>query len=49
MDDENKGDVSVDLFSALDMEVETVEERSSELQSSQTLGLLSGFLSVNDW
>lgn len=49
MDDEKQGDVTVDLFAALDMETEAVDERSSELENSQTLGLLSGFLSVDDW
>ncbi|XP_017222292.2 THO complex subunit 2 [Daucus carota subsp. sativus] len=49
MDDEKQGDVNVDLFAALDMETEAVEERSSELENSQTLGLLAGFLSVDDW
>ncbi|WCJ33658.1 THO complex subunit 2 [Euphorbia peplus] len=49
MDDEKQGDVTVDLFAALDIESESVVERSSELESSQTLGLLNGFLSVDDW
>ncbi|MFS8034582.1 putative THO complex, subunitTHOC2, THO complex subunit 2 domain-containing protein [Helianthus anomalus] len=49
MDDEKQGDVTVDLFAALDMESEAVTERSSELENSQTLGLLIGFLFVDDW
>lgn len=49
MDDEKQGDVNVDLFAALDMETEAVDDRSSELENSQTLGLLAGFLSVDDW
>ncbi|XP_050231755.1 THO complex subunit 2 isoform X2 [Mercurialis annua] len=49
MDDEKQGDVTVDFFAALDMESDAVAERSSELESSQTLGLLTGFLSVDDW
>jgi len=49
MDDEKQGDVSIDLFAALDLETEATEERTTELQSSQTLGLLTGFLSVDDW
>ncbi|CAN6478957.1 unnamed protein product [Victoria cruziana] len=49
MEDEKQGDVSIDLFSALDMENESVEERSSELVKNQSLGLLNGFLSVDDW
>ena len=49
MDDEKQGDVTVDLFAALDMETDAIEERKSELQNSQTLGLLTGFLSVDDW
>ncbi|XP_024993820.1 THO complex subunit 2 isoform X1 [Cynara cardunculus var. scolymus] len=49
MDDEKQGDVTVDLFAALEMECEAVTERSSELENSQTLGLLIGFLFVDDW
>ncbi|XP_061374596.1 THO complex subunit 2 isoform X1 [Gastrolobium bilobum] len=49
MDDEKQGDVTIDLFAALDMETDAIEERTSELQNSQTLGLLTGFLSVDDW
>lgn len=49
MDDEKQGDVTIDLFAALDMETNAIEERKSELQNSQTLGLLTGFLSVDDW
>lgn len=49
MEDEKQGDVTTDLFAALDMETEAVAERSSELENNQTLGLLNGFLSVNDW
>ncbi|KAK3040726.1 hypothetical protein RJ639_028016 [Escallonia herrerae] len=49
MDDEKQGDVTVDLFTALDMENEAVGERSPELENSQTLGLLTGFLLVDDW
>ncbi|GFP83588.1 THO complex subunit 2 [Phtheirospermum japonicum] len=49
MDDEKQGDVTVDLFAALDMETVAVGERSSELANNQTLGLLMGFLAVDDW
>lgn len=49
MEDEKQGDVTIDLFAALDMEKDTVAERSPELENSQTLGLLTGFLSVDDW
>lgn len=49
MEDEKQGDVTVDLFAALDMEMEAAAERSSELENSQTLGLLMGFLAVDDW
>ncbi|XP_039040621.1 THO complex subunit 2-like isoform X1 [Hibiscus syriacus] len=49
MEDEKQGDVKIDLFVALDMENEVVDERSSKLENSQTLGLLTGFLSVDDW
>ncbi|XP_028767157.1 THO complex subunit 2 isoform X1 [Neltuma alba] len=49
MDDEKQGDVTIDLFAALDMETEAVDERIPELENDQTLGLLTGFLSVDDW
>ncbi|XP_023644586.1 THO complex subunit 2 isoform X2 [Capsella rubella] len=49
MEDEKQGDVTVDLFAALDMETEAVTERLPELENNQTLGLLNGFLSVDDW
>ncbi|KAK4484104.1 hypothetical protein RD792_011324 [Penstemon davidsonii] len=49
MDDDKQGDVTVDLFATLDMETMVVSERSSELTNSQTLGLLMGFLAVDDW
>ncbi|KAK7836681.1 tho complex subunit 2, partial [Quercus suber] len=49
MDDEKQGDVTIDLFSALDMETEAVVERFPELENNQTLGLLTGFLCVDDW
>ncbi|CAN1296054.1 THO complex subunit 2 [Linum perenne] len=49
MDEEKQGDVTVDLFTALDMESDAVAERSAELEKSQPLGLLGGFLSVDDW
>ncbi|GAB2282383.1 THO complex subunit 2 [Dionaea muscipula] len=49
MDDEKQGDVTIDLFAALDIETEGVTERSSELENNQKLGLLVGFLSVDDW
>lgn len=49
MDEEKQGDVTIDLFAALDMESEAVEERLPELENNQSLGLLLGFLSVDDW
>lgn len=49
LEDEKQGDVTVDLFAALDMETEAVAERLPELENNQTLGLLNGFLSVDDW
>ncbi|WOL00987.1 hypothetical protein Cni_G09700 [Canna indica] len=48
MDDE-KQDVAIDLLASLDMECEAVKERASEVGSNQKLGLLIGFLSVDDW
>ncbi|XP_074309319.1 THO complex subunit 2 isoform X2 [Silene latifolia] len=49
MEDEKPGDVTVDLYGALDMENQAVIELSLELESSQPLGLLTGFLFVDDW
>lgn len=49
MEDEKQGDFKVDLYAALDMEREAVTERIPELENNQTLGLLDGFLSVDDW
>ncbi|KAL6543872.1 hypothetical protein OROGR_010369 [Orobanche gracilis] len=49
MEDEKQGDVTVDLFAAVDMETMAVAERSSEFANNQTLGLLMGFLAVDDW
>lgn len=49
MEDEKQVDVTVDLFTSLDMESEAVAEHSAELENNQTLGLLCGFLSVDDW
>lgn len=49
MDDEKLGDVTIDLFAALDIESEAVAERSPELDSNQSLGLLMGSLCVDDW
>ncbi|GMH01955.1 hypothetical protein Nepgr_003794 [Nepenthes gracilis] len=49
MDDDKQGDVTIDLYAALDMETVAVAECSLELENNQTLGLLAGFLSVDDW
>jgi THO complex subunit 2 len=49
MDEEKTGDVTIDLFTAIAMETDAIDERKSELHTSQTLGLLTGFLSVDDW
>lgn len=49
MDEEKQGDVTVDLFTALDLETVAVGERSSDLANNQPLGLLMGFLAVDDW
>ncbi len=49
MDDEKPGEVTIDLYAALDMENEAVAERSNELLTNQKLGLLVGSLSVGDW
>ncbi|KAF7145528.1 hypothetical protein RHSIM_Rhsim04G0143600 [Rhododendron simsii] len=49
MEDEKQGDVTIDLFTAIDLESEAVTVRASRLENNQTLGLHTGFLSVNDW
>lgn len=49
MEEEKPGDVTIDLFAALDMEIDAVSERSHELSNNQKLGLLRGFLEINDW
>ncbi|KAL2653101.1 hypothetical protein R1flu_021229 [Riccia fluitans] len=49
MEEEKPGDVTIYLYAALDMENEAVAERSKELVTNQKLGLLNGFLVVNDW
>ncbi|KAF2315778.1 hypothetical protein GH714_040316 [Hevea brasiliensis] len=49
MDDDKQGDMTIELFVAFDMETNAIAERSSELESSQTLGLLAGFLLIDDW
>lgn len=47
--DEDKVEMTTDLFASLDMEDEAVKERAPELESNQGLCLLLGFLSVDDW
>ncbi|XP_021843215.1 THO complex subunit 2 isoform X2 [Spinacia oleracea] len=49
MDDEKQADVTVDLYAALDLENLAVNESVLELEDCQTLGLLTGFLRVDDW
>ncbi|KAH9314243.1 hypothetical protein KI387_022870 [Taxus chinensis] len=49
MEEEKPGDVTIDLFAALDMEIEAAAERSTEIITNQKLGLLKGFLNVDDW
>lgn len=48
MEDE-KQDVTIDLYTVLDMESDAVSERASENEKNQKLGLLAGFLSIDDW
>jgi THO complex subunit 2 len=48
MDDE-KQEITIDLYTALEMENDIVEERAPEIEKNQKLGLLLGFLSVHDW
>lgn len=49
MEEEKPGDVTIDLFAALDMESEATLERSQEILTNQKLGLLHGFLCIDDW
>lgn len=49
MEEEKPGDVTIYLYAALDMENEAVLERSKEMVTNQKLGLLTGFLEVDDW
>ncbi|KAH7352984.1 hypothetical protein KP509_19G073400 [Ceratopteris richardii] len=49
MEEEKPGDVTIDLFAALDMEAEAALERSQEIINNQKLGLLHGFLLIDDW
>lgn len=49
MEDEKQGDVTIDLFASLDMDSVAVGERSTEFENNQNLGLLTGFLAVDDW
>ncbi|XP_062207878.1 THO complex subunit 2-like isoform X2 [Phragmites australis] len=48
MDDE-KQEITIDLYTALEMENDLVGERAPEMEKNQKLGLLLGFLSVHDW
>jgi THO complex subunit 2 len=48
MDDE-KQEVTIDLYTALEMENDIVGERAPEMEKNQKLGLLLGFLCVHDW
>lgn len=49
MEEDKPGDVTIDLYAALDMESTAMLERSDELLTNQKLGLLTGFLHVDDW
>ncbi|KAJ1286808.1 hypothetical protein BS78_03G380500 [Paspalum vaginatum] len=48
MEDE-KQEITIDLYTALEMENAIVGERALEMEKNQKLGLLLGFLSVHDW
>ncbi|BAS75892.1 Os01g0916800 [Oryza sativa Japonica Group] len=48
MDDE-KQEITIDLYTALEMENDIIDERAPEIEKNQKLGLLLGFLSVHDW
>nr|CAB3479237.1 unnamed protein product [Digitaria exilis] len=47
--DDDKQEVTIDLYTALEMENDIVGERAPEMEKNQKLGLLLGFLSVHDW
>ncbi|KAG0583882.1 hypothetical protein KC19_3G168800 [Ceratodon purpureus] len=49
MEEDKPGDVTIDLYAALDMESSALTERSDEILHNQKLGLLAGFLLVDDW
>jgi THO complex subunit 2 len=49
MEEDKPGDVTIDLYAALDMESNALTERSDEILHNQKLGLLAGFLLVDDW
>lgn len=49
MEEDKPGDVTIDLYAALDMESIALMERCDELLNDQKLGLLTGFLLVDDW
>lgn len=49
MEEDKPGDVTIDLYAALDMESTALTERSDEILHNQKLGLLAGFLLVEDW
>ncbi|KAG8078868.1 hypothetical protein GUJ93_ZPchr0007g6250 [Zizania palustris] len=48
MDDE-KQEITIDLYTALEMENDIVEERALEIEKNQKLGFLLAFLLVHDW
>ncbi|KAB8084899.1 hypothetical protein EE612_007557 [Oryza sativa] len=48
MDDE-KQEITIDLYTVLEMENDIIDERAPEIEKNQKLGLLLGFLSVHDW
>uniref|UniRef100_A0A453GQH8 THO complex subunit 2 N-terminal domain-containing protein n=1 Tax=Aegilops tauschii subsp. strangulata TaxID=200361 RepID=A0A453GQH8_AEGTS len=47
--DEEKQEITIDLYTALEMENDIIDERAPEIEKNQKLGLLLGFLSVHDW
>ena len=48
MDDE-KQEITIDKYTALEMETDIVGERAPEMEKNQKLGLLLGSFSVHDW
>ncbi|KAI4992194.1 hypothetical protein ZWY2020_046686 [Hordeum vulgare] len=47
--DDKKQQITIDLYTTLEMENDIIDERATEIEKNQKLGLLLRFLSVHDW